>query len=49
MSELKRTTIRLPPELHKGLKRLAASKDTTITKLIKDAIEEILYKEEQID
>lgn len=46
MNGLKQTTIRLPPELHKRLKMLAINKDTTITKLLEEAITEKLKREE---
>jgi predicted transcriptional regulator len=37
---MERTTISLPPELHKRLRRLAAERGTSMAELIREAIEE---------
>jgi hypothetical protein len=47
-TELKRTTIFLTEEQHEGLRRLAFEKKTSMAKLIREAVLEILEDEEDI-
>ncbi len=47
MSEVKQTTIRLPPEVHKALKIYAASTNRTVTKIILEAVQEKMKREEK--
>jgi predicted DNA-binding protein len=47
-TELKRTTIFLTEEQHEGLRRLAFERKTSMAKLIREALLEVLEDEEDV-
>lgn len=47
MSRIVRTTIRLPEELARAIKRLAADTDRTMTRVIEEALRETLARRDQ--
>ena len=47
MSDLVRTTIRLPKDVVQAVKRLASDTDRTMTRVIEEALREILARRDQ--
>ena len=47
MNKVVRTTIRLPEELARAVKRLAAETDRTMTRVIEEALREALARRDQ--